>query len=131
MKKYLLGSLVVFIAWSILDFVIHGKLLSPTYMATASLWRPMDQMNMGLMTLVRALVALAFSAIYVYQIKGSSVSAGAKYGLLFGLAMGIHSGLGSYGYMPIPMSLACGWLLANVASGVVGGALLGWIAKTA
>ena len=131
MKKYLLGSLVVFIAWSILDFIIHAKLLSPLYMETASLWRPMDQMNMGLMFLVRALFALTFSAIYVYQVKGSSVSAGAKYGLLFGLATGIHMGLGSYGYMPIPMSLAWGWLLGCVVNSVVGGALLGWVAKTA
>jgi hypothetical protein len=129
MKKFLLGSLLVFIAWSILDFIVHGKLLMPQYAATASLWRPMDQMNMGAMALVRALVALAFSAIYLYQIKGTSIAAGAKFGLVFGLAMGIHMGFGSYGYMPIPMSLAWGWMLGCVANSVVGGALLGWVAK--
>jgi hypothetical protein len=129
MKKYLLGSLAVFIAWSILDFVIHGHLLGPTYAATASLWRPMDQMNMGLMSFVRAVCALTFTGIYAYMVRGNSVSAGLKYGLVFGLGAGVSMGFGSYGYMPIPMSLAWGWFLSCLVSALVGGAIIGGIIK--
>lgn len=129
MKKYLLASLAVFIAWSILDFVVHGMLLSGTYEATASLWRPMEEMNMVLMRSVSALSAMAFTAIYVFLVKGNSVAAGAKYGLLYGLATGIPMGFGSYGYMPIPYSLAWGWFLSCLVLGIVGGAVAGAIAK--
>jgi hypothetical protein len=129
MKKYLLASLAVFIVWSILDFVVHGMVLSGIYASTASLWRPMEEMNMGLMRSVSALSALAFTAIYVYHVKGGSMAAGAKYGLLFGLATGIPMGFGSYGYMPIPYSLAWGWFFCSVVAGVLGGAVAGAIAK--
>jgi hypothetical protein len=129
MKKYLLASLAVFIVVSVLDFVIHGMLLKGVYESTASLWRPMEEMNMGLMYLVTALVSLAFTAIYVYHVKGGSASAGAKFGLVYGLATGISMGFGSYMYMPIPYSLAWGWFLACVVEGVVAGAVAGAIAK--
>lgn len=129
MKKYLLASLAVFITWAILDFIIHGVILGGVYEATASLWRPMEEMNMGLMYLVTALVALAFTAIYVYQVKGNSASEGAKYGLLFGLATGISMGFGSYLYMPIPYSLAWGWFLGTVVEAVAAGAVAGALAK--
>ncbi len=130
MKKYLLASLAVFIAWAVLDFIIHGMLLMGAYEASASLWRPMEDMSMGLMYLVTALVALAFTAIYAFHVKGSSVGAGAKFGLLYGLATGISMGFGSYLYMPIPYSLAWGWFLGTVVEAVVGGALAGWIVKS-
>jgi hypothetical protein len=129
MKKYLLASLAVFIVWSILDFVVHGMVLSGIYASTASLWRPMEEMNMGLMRLVCALSALAFTGIYVFQVKGGSMAAGAKYGLWFGLATGIPMGFGSFGYMPIPYSLAWGWFLASMVSSVLGGVAAGAIAK--
>jgi hypothetical protein len=130
MKKYLLGSLAVFISWAVLDAVIHGMLLKDVYASTSSLWRPMAEMNMVLMHLVTALVALAFTAIYAFQIKGNSVAAGAKYGLVYGLAAGISMGFGSYLYMPIPYSLAWGWFLGCLVESIIGGALAGWIIRS-
>jgi len=39
-KRAILAVVGVFIAWSMLDFLIHGLLLQSTYEATANLWRP-------------------------------------------------------------------------------------------
>ena len=48
-KRILLGALAVFVGWSVLDFVMHGLILTDAYAATAHLWRPMDEMKMGLL----------------------------------------------------------------------------------
>lgn len=44
-KRVIMATIAVFIAWSILDFLIHGVLLQSIYAVTSHLWRPMDQMN--------------------------------------------------------------------------------------
>jgi hypothetical protein len=129
MKKYLLASLAVFVAWSVMDFVLHGLLLRGVYMSTASLWRPMPEMNMVLMHVVTAVTALAFTAIYAFFIRGGSPMAGAKYGLLFGIAAGFSMGMGTYAMMPIPMNLAWAWFLGYTVESAVGGAIAGWIVK--
>ena len=40
MKRIVLAVVAVFVAWSALDFVIHGLILASSYEATARLWRP-------------------------------------------------------------------------------------------
>jgi hypothetical protein len=42
-KRTIWAIVAVFIARSILDFILHGLLLRSAYEATATLWRPMDQ----------------------------------------------------------------------------------------
>ena len=128
-KRVLIGVLVVFIVWSALDYVIHGVMLQSTYEATAHLWRPMEEMNMGLMYVVSILVATFFVLIYALLIQPKSLVTGLKYGLLFGLAMGISMGHGSYCYMPIPYSLAFSWFAATVVEITIGGLLVGLIVK--
>jgi len=127
MKRTILAVIAVFIAWSILDFVIHGLLLQSTYEATASLWRPMDEMNMPLIYLVTLAYAACFVAIYGVLISEKSFTAGIKFGGLFGLAAGISMGFGSYSYMPIPLTLAWSWFFGMLIEGIVAGALVGAI----
>jgi len=47
MKRMILSVLAVFLAWSVVDDVIHGVILRSSYAATAPLWRPMGDMKMG------------------------------------------------------------------------------------
>ena len=129
MKRTLLAIVAVFIAWSVLDIVIHGILLQSTYEATASLWRPMDDMNMPLMYLVILAYTACFVAIYDLMICGKSFTTGIKYGVLFGLAAGISMGFGSYSYMPIPLALAWSWFFGMLVEAIVAGALVGIILK--
>ena len=129
MKRTLLAIVAVFIAWSVLDIVIHGIFLQSTYEATASLWRPMDDMNMPLMYLVILAYTACFVAIYDLMISGKSFTTGIKYGVLFGLAAGISMGFGSYTYMPIPLALAWSWFFGMLVEAIVAGALVGIILK--
>ncbi len=126
-KRTVLGILAVFVAWQALDFVIHNVLLGATYAATADLWRPMEEMNMGLMALVTLISATAFVLIWGCIIRGDSVNTGALYGLLFGIAVGTGMGFGTYSVMPIPIGLAWGWFIGTVVETVVAGLLVGAI----
>jgi len=128
MKRILMATVAIFITWSVMDFVIHGILLKPTYDATASLWRPMEDMNMPLMYLVTLIFAACF--VLIYQIiERKSLATGIKYGLLFGMAAGVSMGLGSYSYMPIPISLAWGWLGGTLVELLVAGVIVGLLVK--
>jgi len=64
MKKIALSTIAVFAAWSVIDFIIHGMILSSSYAATASLWRPMAEMKMGVMYLAVFISAFAFVMIF-------------------------------------------------------------------
>ena len=128
-KRPLIAVVVIFMAWSVLDFVIHGLLLQETYAATASLWRPMEEMNMTLMYIVTLAYTVCFVAIYDVLVSEKSIATGIKYGALFGLAAGISMGFGSYTFMPIPWSLALSWFTGTLVEAIVAGALVGAIIK--
>jgi hypothetical protein len=129
LKRALIAIVVLFVAWSAMDYLIHGLILRPTYDATADLWRPMDDMNMPLMYLITLIYVACFVAIYGSLVSKKSLGSGIKFGVLFGLAAGVSMGFGSYSYMPIPVSLAWGWLLGALAQSIVAGALVGAIMK--
>ena len=128
-KRIFLAAIVVFVLWSVLDFIVHGLILKSAYASTASLWRPMAEMKMGLMYVTVFIAALAFSAIYGYLVSKKSLMAGLTYGLLYGIAVGVGMGYGSYSMMPIPYSMAITWFLSTVIEAILGGILLGAIIK--
>ena len=128
-KRILLAILAVFVAWSVLDFIIHGVMLQSTYEATAHLWRPMGEMKMGLMYLVTVAYAACFVGIYASLVQPKSLAMGLKYGLLFGLGTGISMGYGTYSVMPVPHHLALVWLVGVLIETVAGGILAALILK--
>ncbi|OGP80821.1 MAG: hypothetical protein A2Z08_08655 [Deltaproteobacteria bacterium RBG_16_54_11] len=129
-KRTILAVVGVFIAWSILDFFLHGLLLRSTYEATANLWRPMDQMNRPLMYFVTLVFAACFVLIYGLLVGKKSPASGIQFGALFGLATGISMGFGSYSYMPIPLTLAWSWFFGSLIETIAAGAIVGTIIKS-
>ena len=128
-KRIFLAAIVVFVLWSVLDFIVHGLILKSAYASTASLWRPMAEMKMGLMYVAVFIAALAFSAIYGYLVAKKSLMAGLTYGLLYGIAVGVGMGYGSYSMMPIPYSMAITWFLSTIIEAILGGIVLGAMIK--
>jgi hypothetical protein len=129
-KRTIWAIVAVFIAWSILDFIMHGLLLRSTYEATANLWRPMNQMNMPLMYFVTLVFTSCFVLIYGFLVGQKSLTSGIRFGALFGLATGISMGFGSYAYMPIPLTLAFSWFFGSWIEAIVAGAIAGAIIKS-
>ena len=129
MKKSALAILGVFVAWSVMDFVIHGMILPSSYAATASLWRPMGEMKMSLMYFTVFISAAAFVLIYSLFFSQKGISTGLKYGLLFGLSTGLPMGYGTYSVMPIPYFMAFTWCFGSIIETMVAGLIVGSIMR--
>ena len=125
MVRWILATVAIFVVWQVMDFVIHGVILMPTYEATAALWRPQGEMKYGLMAVVTAITAVAFTSLYCLLVARKGVKTGVVYGLLYGIATGVGMGYGTYSVQPIPYTLALAWFLATVVEATVGGAIVG------
>ena len=128
-KRYLLSVVLVFVIWSVLDFVIHGVILMKAYEATTSLWRPVAEMHRGLLSLSTLITAAAFVGIYTLLVNPKSVKAGALYGLLIGLFSGVSMALGTYSVMPITVEIAAGWFVGSLIEITLAGLIIGAIIK--
>ncbi len=129
MKKFLLAVLAVFVAWEILDFIIHTMILAQQYKDTASLWRPEGEMKMGLMVIVTLISSVAFCYLYDAFVKDKSMTNAVKFGLVFGIGTGIGMGYGTYSVQPITYMIAFTWFLGTVIESALAGLILGLILK--
>jgi hypothetical protein len=129
MKRIVLAVLAVFVAWSAMDFVIHGLILGQTYKDTAQLWRPEAEMKMGLIHTVVLLSGVVFVCLYAFFVGKKSVATAVKFGLLFGIGAGISLGYGTYAVVPMPYKIALTWFLGTVVETAVAGLLVGAIVR--
>jgi len=129
MKKTALAVIGVVVAWSVMDFVIHGMILESSYASTAALWRPMGEMKMSLMHFTVIISAITFVLIYSLFFSRKGILTGLKYGLLFGISTGLPMGYGTYSVMPIPYFMAFTWCFGSIIEAIVGGLIVGSIIK--
>lgn len=126
-KKIIVATLAIFIIWSILDFILHGFILSSAYQSTTYLWLSMGEMKNGLIYIVKLLSALVFVTIYARLISPKNMNYAISFGVLFGVGTGISMGFGAYSVMPIPYSMAIGWFLGTLVNAILGGLMVGWL----
>ena len=124
-KRPVLAGFAILVAWMLLDLLAHRLFFAPIYEATASLWRPFEQMNVTLIYVVTLLLIATFVGVYTLLVRPKSMGAGVSLGAFIGLALGIASGFGTFVHMPIPLELAWGWCVAGTAKGLVAGAIVG------
>src|SRR4030095_6468902 len=129
LKRLLASSLLILLVWTMLDALLHRLLLRQLYEDNASLWRPFDQMNVGLIYLVTFTLIGTFVGTYWLLVRPKSLASGIGLGAFVGLALASSSGLGTYIHMPIPQALAWGWLIGGWLKGVAAGAIVGALIK--
>lgn len=129
MKKTLTATLVVFIAWLVLDFLIHGVILRAGYAATPGLWRGPAEAKVPVYILTVLIGAYCFCRIYSFWIQPKSVQTGFRYGIWFGVAAGVAMGYGTYAFQPIPYYMALTWFLGRTVETIAGGILAGALIK--
>ncbi len=129
LKRILLAAVAVFVAWEVLDFVIHGVILRDAYAATPTVWRPMAEIKMGLMYVVGAIAAFCFAGIYGWLVRPKSLRAAINFGMLFGIGAGVSMGYGSFAVMPIPYLMAVTWFVGTLVQALVAAVLVGLIVR--
>ncbi len=123
-KKFWTGFVAVFVAMEILEFLIHGVLLSSASQATKDVWRP-DMDSLRWIYHVLAIVgAFFFTLVFSKGYEGKGVMEGVRYGLYIGIWMSVGMAYGSYAMIKIPYSLALQWFIYGVVEYVVFGIVL-------
>ncbi len=122
-KRCILATIAVFVFVFVSDFLIHGQLLKDIYEQTAHLWRPQSEHNMAFMLASQILFSLVITVIFSRHYEAKGIGEGFRFGLLIGLLLGTIQ-LGTYCYMPIPLSLTLSWVAASLVKGLGSGLAL-------
>lgn len=127
-KSLVLSIIVVFIAATVTDILIHGVWLSSLYGATNELWRPEAEMSsgkyMGWLHAGHALAAITFTTLWAVGFAPSArITCGVKYGLLMALFAQTHT-LISYAVQPFPLEIVWKWMLGGIAQGILLGVIV-------
>lgn len=122
-KRLALASIVVFIALQVMDFVIHGIILSPVYKVLAHVWRPDMMSKMWILTLSSLIMSFFFVYIFAKGYENRGIGEGARYGIIIGLFMNVIGMFSQYVMYPIPFSLSVKWFVFGMVEFTVCGVL--------
>jgi len=130
-KRWLLASLAVLVVVAVLEFLIHGVLLSDVYRQTASVWRSGAEMQklMWIFWVGMLVFAPFFALIYVkgYEKGKPGLGQGFRYGLYVGVMLSVMHSFGWYVILPIPLALAFYWFLGILVEFVAAGVAAGLV----
>ena len=127
-KKLIIASVAGFITVFVFEMLWHGFLMKGMYEATSSVWRPEDEHDMKFMFLSQFLFAAAMAFVYPIVKPALKCKIGLQFGFLIGLIMAMPQ-LGSYCYLPIPITISLMWMLANLLRAIVVGLTVGFVFK--
>ena len=122
-KRFMFAFVATFIFVFLFEGLWHGVLMMPLYEATEEVWRPPAESSMAFLTLSQLLYALLISYIFTRNYQAKGLAEGLRFGLLMGLLVGSIQ-LGTYSYLPIPLTITLLWVLAEVLKGLGAGVLL-------
>jgi hypothetical protein len=130
-KRWLMASGAVFVVIWLMEFLIHGVLLSGMYQETASVWRTQEEMmqKMWIMWIGYLVFAPFFALIYMkgYEKGKPGLGQGVRCGLYVGGMLSVLHSFGWYVILPIPLALAFYWFLAILAEFTAMGAAVGLV----
>jgi hypothetical protein len=129
-KRGFVAFLVACVFMFFFGFIWHGILMKPMYMATASLWRAEADFNshFPILILGQAVVAFAFTGLYVCKVGINSAGTGFGYGIVLGiLACGIN--IIRFAVEPLTTNILLMWFAGDLICFAIMGALVGAIYK--
>jgi hypothetical protein len=124
MRRSAAAAVVIVVCWTLIDAVAHRLALQPLYEAVPGFFRPLSEMNGGLVALVTLVLAGVYVTLYSALVRPKSRVAGLCLGAVLGLGFGVAAGFGTYLHSPVPLALAWAWTLLGFLKGVVAGAVV-------
>lgn len=132
-KRWVLTAVVVTVVITILEAIFHGVFLKETYAATASIWRPMMEMNRLMPLGWLSTLITSFIVVYIfhrgYEGKGSQLTEGLRFGLMMGLFTSIPMSVWTYIMWPVSLFLAVAWFVIAMIDMLVAGIIIGMMYK--
>ncbi|HYM44454.1 MAG TPA: hypothetical protein VET46_16990 [Steroidobacteraceae bacterium] len=128
-RKFIIAWIVVFVAWFIGSYIVHGVLLNGDYMALSMLFRtPADsQKYFPLMILAHVLLAGAFAWIYARGVESKPwVSQGVRFGIAVALLTSVPTYLIYYCVQPMPGDVVAKQIVFDSILMVILGVIVAW-----
>ena len=129
-KKFIIAWVVLFVAWFIGSFVVHGVLLHSDYMHLANLFRPESdqQKYFPLMLLAHVMLAGAFVWIYARGVEAKPwLAQGARYGIAVALLAIVPTYIIYFVVQPMPAELVVKQICFDGALMVILGTIVAWL----
>lgn len=123
-KKLIIGFVLVYVIFMVLDWVVSAILLAPLYQSVSHLFRPNEEMKLWVLFVSYVFFAFFFTLIFSKGYEGKGVMEGVRYGFYVALMMVLPFNYMSYATMPIPYALAFQSFLYGTAEMVICGIVL-------
>jgi hypothetical protein len=129
-RKFVVGWVVLFVAWFLGDFLVHAVLLKADYMLLPALFRTASdsQGYFPFMMLAHLIMAGAFVWIYARGVEPKPwVAQGARFGLAAALLSVVPNYLVYYAIEPLPGSLVVRQIVYSGILLVLLGVIVAWV----
>jgi hypothetical protein len=133
-KRFLLAWLVVFVAWFLGSFVVHGVLLHADYASLANLFRREEEANkfFPLMILAHVIMSGAFVWIYARGVESRPwLGQGIRYGLAIVLLTTVPLYLIYYVVQPMPGATVTKQIIFDAVLVLILGAIVAFMYRAA
>ena len=94
-KKFVIAWIVLFVAWFMGSFIVHGLLLHSAYMQLTDLFRPEGEQQKYFPLMVLAHVILSGAFVWIYA-RGVEAKPWMAQGARFGLAVALLTSVPTY-----------------------------------
>ncbi len=132
-KKFLTAWVVLFVAWFLGSFLVHGVLLGPDYGRLGSLFRAESDARQYFPLMILAHVILSGAFVWIYA-RGVEPKAWMAQGLRFGVAVALLTIVPTYliyfVVQPMPVSVAIKQIVFDGVLLVILGMIVAWLYRS-
>ncbi|MFZ1100946.1 MAG: hypothetical protein WAN26_16240 [Steroidobacteraceae bacterium] len=129
-KKFIVAWIVLFVAWFIGSFIVHGVLLHPDYMQLTNLMRTEGdaQKYFPLMLLAHVLLSGAFVWIYARGVEAKSwMAQGVRFGIAVALLTTVPTYMIYFVVQPMPGNVVVKQIVFDGVLTVILGIIVAWL----
>src|SRR5258708_1532592 len=133
-KKFIVAWIVLFVAWFLGSYVVHGVLLHSDYLQMSTLFRPESDAQRHFPLMILAHVSLSGALVWIYS-RGVEAKPWLAQGLRFGGAVGLLTSVPTYMiyYVVQPMAgdVAIKQIIFDGVLMLVLGSIVAWLYRDA
>jgi hypothetical protein len=132
-KKFLIAWIVLFAAWFLGSFVVHGVLLRSDYMQLTSLFRPEADQRKYFPLMIVAHVMLSGAFVWIYA-RGAEAKPWLAQGVRFGLAVALLTVVPTYMIyfvvQPMPADIVIKQIVCDGVLTIILGMIVAWLYRS-
>jgi hypothetical protein len=133
-KKFLFAWIVLFVAWFLGSFVVHGVLLRSDYMQLTNLFRAEDDQRKYFPLMIVAHLMLSGTFVWIYA-RGVEAKPWLAQGVRFGLAVALLTAVPTYmiyfAVQPMPADIVSKQIVCDGVLTIILGMIVAWLYRGA